>query len=112
MDITALRNHQIRLAARPVGLPTRTDWSFTEEAVPEPEAGGVLIKTLALSLDPAMRGWMNEGKSYIAPVGIGEVMRAGGIGVVVASKSPAYRVGDTVSAVLNVQEYCLIPRGA
>jgi hypothetical protein len=47
--------------------------------------GGVLIKTLALSLDPAMRGWMNEGKSYIPPVGIGEVMRAGGVGVVVAS---------------------------
>ena len=112
MDTTALRNHQIRLAARPVGLPTRTDWKFTEEAVVEPEAGGVLIKTLALSLDPAMRGWMNEGKSYIAPVGIGEVMRAGGIGVVVASKSPAYAVGDTVSAVLNAQEYCLIPEKA
>ena len=112
MDMTALRNHQIRLAARPVGLPTRTDWSFIEEAVVEPEPGGVLIKTLALSLDPAMRGWMNEGKSYIAPVGIGEVMRAGGIGVVVASKSPAYSVGDTVSAVLNAQEYCLIPEKA
>jgi NADPH-dependent curcumin reductase CurA len=109
MDTTTLRNHQIRLAARPVGLPTRADWSFTDEAVSEPETGGVLIKTLALSLDPAMRGWMNEGKSYIAPVGIGEVMRAGGIGVVVASKNPAFAVGDTVSAVLNVQEYCLIP---
>ena len=112
MESTTLRNHQIRLAARPVGLPTRADWSFTEEAVTEPDAGGVLIKTLALSLDPAMRGWMNEGKSYIAPVGIGEVMRAGGIGVVVASKSPAYAVGDTVSAVLNVQEYCVIPEKA
>ena len=68
----------------------------------EPEAGGVLIKTLALSLDPAMRGWMNEGKSYIPPVGIGEVMRAGGIGVVVASKNPAFATGDTDSGVLNV----------
>jgi NADPH-dependent curcumin reductase CurA len=43
---------------------------------------------LALSLDPAMRGWMNEGKSYIPPVGIGEVMRAGGVGKVIASKNP------------------------
>ena len=93
MDSTTLRNHQIRLAARPVGLPTRADWRFTEEAVPEPEAGGVLVKTLPLSLDPAMRGWMNEGKSYIAPVGIGEVMRAGGIGRVVASRHPAFAVG-------------------
>jgi hypothetical protein len=47
--------------------------------VAEPAEGGVLVKTLALSLDPAMRGWMNEGKSYIPPVGIGEVMRAGGV---------------------------------
>ena len=106
---TQLKNRQIRLAARPVGLPTRADWTFTEEPVGEPEAGGVLVKTLVLSLDPAMRGWMNEGKSYIAPVGIGDVMRAGGIGVVTASKNPAYAVGDTVSAMLNVQEYCLIP---
>ncbi|MEP7058293.1 MAG: NADP-dependent oxidoreductase, partial [Caldimonas sp.] len=60
--------------------------------------------------DPAMRGWMNEGKSYIAPVGLGDVMRAGGIGVVVASKNPDYAVGDKVSASLGVQEYCLIPQ--
>ena len=108
MDTTALRNHQIRLAARPVGLPTRNDWSFTDEAVTQPEAGGVLIKTLALSLDPAMRGWMNEGRSYIAPVGIDEVMRAGGVGRVVASENPRFAVGDTVSGLLGVQEYALL----
>ncbi len=106
--LSSLSNHQIRLAARPVGLPTRADWSFTTEPVDEPPAGGVLIKTLALSLDPAMRGWMNEGKSYIAPVAIGEVMRAGGIGVVVASNHTAYAVGNRVSANLGVQEYCAI----
>src|SRR6187399_1756795 len=111
MDMTALRNHQIRLAARPVGLPTRTDWSFIEEAVVEPEPGGVLIKTLALSLDPAMRGWMNEGKSYIAPVGIGDVMRAGGIGTVIASKSSAFAVGDTVYGTLGVQEFARFGAG-
>ena len=83
--VATLTNHQIRLAARPNGLPTRAGWSFTTEPVVEPDAGGVLVKTLAISLDPAMRGWMNEGKSYIAPVGIGEVMRAGGIGTVIAS---------------------------
>ena len=57
----------------------------------------MLVKTLTLSLDPAMRGWMNEGKSYIPPVGIDEVMRAGGIGVVVASETPGFAVGDHVS---------------
>ena len=106
--LSTLSNHQVRLVARPVGLPTRNDWSFTTEPVAEPAPGGVLIKTLALSLDPAMRGWMNEGKSYIPPVGLGEVMRAGGIGVVLASKNDTFAVGDQVSAGLGVQEYCSI----
>jgi len=107
--LTALTNHQVRLASRPVGMATRANWNFTREAVPDLADGDVLVKTLYLSLDPAMRGWMNEGKSYIAPVGIGEVMRAGGVGQVIASKNPAFVVGDHVNAGLGVQEYCLIP---
>ena len=103
--LQATTNRQYRLARRPSGLPVREDWSFTSEPVGEPEEGGVLVRTLALSLDPAMRGWMNEGKSYIAPVGIGEVMRAGGVGTVVASKTKAFAVGDTVYGLLGVQEY-------
>ncbi|MEO6973142.1 MAG: NADP-dependent oxidoreductase [Rhodoferax sp.] len=106
--MNTITNHQIRLAARPVGTPTRANWSNTTEAITEPAEGGVLVKTLALSLDPAMRGWMNEGKSYIPPVAVGEVMRAGGIGKVIASKSPNYAVGDIVSAGLGVQEYLQI----
>jgi len=62
-------NHQFRLAARPVGLPKRSDWSLTEEPAPEPGDGEFLVKILYISLDPAMRGWMNEGRSYTAPVG-------------------------------------------
>ena len=103
-----LTNHQIRLAARPVGNPKRSDWNFTEEPVGSPGPGGVLVKVLQLSLDPAMRGWMNEGKSYIPPVGIGEVMRAGGVGKVAASNNPAFAVGDHVAGGFDVQEYCLI----
>ncbi|MEO7056374.1 MAG: NADP-dependent oxidoreductase [Caldimonas sp.] len=113
----ALVNHQVRLARRPTGLPVPADWRFTAEPVGETAAGGVLVKTLSLSLDPAMRGWMNEGKSYIAPVGIDEVMRAGGIGVVVATANPKFAVGQHVSGALGVQEYAaftadLIGRGA
>ena len=100
-----LQNPQIRLAARPVGLPKATDWQHVTEPVPELGDGGMLIETLALSLDPAMRGWMNEGKSYIAPVGIGEVMRAGGIGRVVASRNPGFVEGEIVSGGLGVQRY-------
>lgn len=109
--MSTLTNHQVRLAARPVGTATRANWSTTTEAVAQPAEGGVLVKTLALSLDPAMRGWMNEGKSYIAPVGIGEVMRAGGIGKVIASRNPKFAAGDIVSAALGVQEYLLIAQG-
>ncbi|MDH4449709.1 MAG: NADP-dependent oxidoreductase [Rhodoferax sp.] len=104
-SLASLTNHQIRLAARPKGMPQASDWSHTTEPVAEPADGGVTLKTLALSLDPAMRGWMNEGKSYIPPVGIGEVMRAGGVGVVVASRNDAFAVGDYVSAGFGVQEY-------
>ena len=107
--VSAPVNHQIRLASRPVGLPSRANWTTTSEPVAEPGPGDVLVKTLYLPLDPAMRGWMNEGKSYIAPVEIGAVMRAGGVGRVVASQNPAFAVGDYVSAGLGVQAYCLIP---
>jgi len=102
---TTLSNQQFRLAARPVGMPKDSDWQRTAEPVRELADGEILVKVLYLSLDPAMRGWMNEGKSYIPPVGIGEVMRAGGIGKVVASKSPKFAVGDFVSGGTGVQEY-------
>jgi NADPH-dependent curcumin reductase CurA len=102
---TTLSNQQFRLAARPVGLPKDSDWQRTSEPVRELADGEMRVKVLYLSLDPAMRGWMNEGKSYIPPVGIGEVMRAGGIGRVVASKSPKFAVGDFVSGGTGVQEY-------
>lgn len=98
-------NQQFLLAARPVGLPQRHDWRFHEQAVAEPGDGEVLVKVLYLSLDPAMRGWMNEGRSYIRPVAIGEVMRAGGVGVVVASRSPRFAVGDHVMGGTGVQRY-------
>ena len=103
-----LTNHQFRLAERPVGLPKRSNWNYVEEPVRDPGPGEVLVKTLYLSLDPAMRGWMNEGRSYVAPVGIGDVMRAGGAGRVIQSSNPAFAVGDHVTGVLGAQEYALI----
>src|SRR5580698_10220075 len=100
-------NHRFTLAARPVGMPKRSDWNYAAEPIPELADGQLLIKILYVSLDPAMRGWMNEGKSYIPPVGIGEVMRAGGVGRVVASKDAAFATGDIVYGTLGVQEYAL-----
>jgi NADPH-dependent curcumin reductase CurA len=106
--MTETVNHQIRLAARPVGLPKRSDWQFAEEPVAKPRDREVLVRVLYLSLDPAMRGWMNEGRSYIPPVGIGDVMRAGGIGRVVASQHPDFVAGDHVNGTLGVQEYAVL----
>ncbi|APV52220.1 NADP-dependent oxidoreductase [Betaproteobacteria bacterium GR16-43] len=101
-------NKQFRLAARPVGMPKRSDWNVVEEAAREPGEGEVAVKVLHLSLDPAMRGWMNEGKSYIRPVEIGEVMRAGGVGVVTASKSDKFKPGDHVVGSLGVQQHAVL----
>ncbi len=100
-------NHQFQLAARPVGLPKPTDWDYVEAPVPEPGDGEVLVKVLYVSMDPAMRGWMNDARSYIAPVGIGEVMRALALGEVIASNHPDVAVGDHVTGLLGVQEYAL-----
>jgi NADPH-dependent curcumin reductase CurA len=107
---STLTNRQVRLAKRPEGMATRDNWQFTTESVGEPADGGVLVKALSLSLDPAMRGWMNEGKSYIPPVEIGAVMRAGGVGRVTASRNPAFAAGDIVYGTLGVQEYALVPQ--
>jgi NADPH-dependent curcumin reductase CurA len=98
-------NRQWRLAARPRGLPVATDWEFREEAVPGHGEGEFLVRVLGISLDPAMRGWMNAGRSYLPPVGVGEVMRALGAGVVVASKHPDFQAGDHVTGNFGVQDY-------
>jgi NADPH-dependent curcumin reductase CurA len=100
-------NHQIRLAARPSGLPRPSDWSHTEEPLPTPQDGEILVAISHISLDPAMRGWMNAGASYIEPVEIGDVMRAGAVGRVIASHNPSFHEGDHVYGNFGVQEYAV-----
>ena len=92
--MTNTANHQIRLVARPTGLPKPSDWELTEEAVADPGPGDVLVKVRYISVDPAMRGWMNDRPSYVPPVGLGEVMRALTVGEVIASENPSFGVGD------------------
>jgi hypothetical protein len=106
--MNAVVNHQFKLARRPVGMVQRSDFEYSQAPVVEPGEGEVLVKILYVSLDPAMRGWMNEGKSYVPPVGIGEVMRAGAVGRVITSHDPAIAVGDHVVGVLGVQEYAVV----
>jgi NADPH-dependent curcumin reductase CurA len=100
-------NHQVRLAARPSGLPRATDWSLTTEGVPDPAEGQFVVAVSHVSIDPAMRGWMNAVRSYVPPVEVGAVMRAGGVGRVTASAHPGFAVGDDVYGAFGVQEYAV-----
>ncbi|HEY5286071.1 MAG TPA: NADP-dependent oxidoreductase [Solirubrobacteraceae bacterium] len=105
-------NHLFRLAARPEGMVGPEHFDYVEEPLPELAEGQVLIKNAYISLDPAMRGWMSEGRSYIPPVQIGEVMRAGTVGEVLESKGEKLAVGDHVSGWLGVQEYAVCDENA
>jgi NADPH-dependent curcumin reductase CurA len=98
-------NKQLKLAKRPVGMPDADTWVLESNPIPEIKDGEILIKNHYISLDPAMRGWMNDMKSYIPPVQIGEVMRAGSVGEVIKSKNPKFKVGDYVSTWGGVQQY-------
>jgi NADPH-dependent curcumin reductase CurA len=100
-------NDQIRLAARPAGLPKRSDWELTTEPVPTPGQGQFLVSVSHLSIDPAMRAWMNDVPSYIEPVELGAVMRAGAVGRVDASQHPDFATGDHVYGAFGVQEFAL-----
>ncbi|HEY4428909.1 MAG TPA: NADP-dependent oxidoreductase [Solirubrobacteraceae bacterium] len=97
-------NRQVRLACRPTGLPKHTDWELTEEPPPTPGPGQLVAEISHISLDPAMRGWMNAGASYIDPVEIGDVMRAAAVGRVVSSEHPDFEQGDHVYGNFGVQE--------
>jgi len=100
-------NRQVRLAARPSGLPRRADFEFTSEAVPAPGPGEFVVTVSHLSIDPAMRGWMSPRPSYIPPVKLGAVMRAGGIGRIIASEHPGFAVGEHVAGTFGVQEFAV-----
>ncbi len=104
-DSTTPDNLQIRLAARPHGLPKESDFSHTREPIGVPDEGEILVKVSHLSLDPAMRGWMTDRKSYIEPIKIGDVMRGLAIGEVAASRHPDFAVGDRVSGTFGWQQW-------
>jgi NADPH-dependent curcumin reductase CurA len=102
-----MKNTRILLASRPVGMPTRDTWSIETVDAGQPADGEFLAEVLYLSLDPAMRGWIKEGKSYLPPVEIGEVMRAGGVARVIESRHPDFVVGDHVLGTSGIQSHWL-----
>jgi NADPH-dependent curcumin reductase CurA len=100
-------HRQVRLARRPVGIPQALDFEIVEAMLEAPQPGEMLVRNEFLSVEPAMRGWVNAAANYSEPVKIGEVMRAFAAGTVVASRHPDYREGDRVMGMLGWQEYAL-----
>jgi NADPH-dependent curcumin reductase CurA len=102
-----MSNRMVKLARRPKGMVTREDFTIEDGAVPEPGPGEFRVKVEYVSLDPAMRGWVNDTKSYSPPVGLGEVMRAFAAGTVEKSNNPAFKSGDAVQGMFGVRRYAV-----
>lgn len=100
-------NRQFLLAARPQGMVKESDFEYREVPVPQPVEGQVLIRTEYISVDPSMRGQMENRADYVAPLQIGDLMRAGGVGRVVQSKHPSWPEGTQVSGTFGMQDYAL-----
>ena len=103
-----MKNKQIILKNRPKGFPDENTWAIETAIIPELEEGEILIEHHYVSLDPAMRGWMNDTRSYIPPIELGHVMRAGAIGKVIKNNNnPKFEIGDCVTSWGGVQQYSL-----
>ncbi len=88
------QNKKLLLQKRPLGLPKQDTWKLVETEIPKPTDGEFLVECEYVSLDPAMRGWINAGKSYIEPVELNDVMRAGGVGKIIESNHENFKVGE------------------
>jgi len=106
--VPELTNRQILLRRRPTGLIQPGDTELVTAPAPEPAEGEALVRTTYVGLDAAARTWLNDQPTYLPPVQLGEVIRAAGIGEVVASRCPAYAVGDVVTTLTGFQEYVIV----
>ncbi len=101
----------IKMASHPDGALEDDDFELVDAPVPEPAEGEALVRTLYLSLDPAIRVWMNGIDTYVPGIHVGDVMRAGGLGEVVQSRNAAYTEGDLVFGMMQWSEYCIARAG-
>jgi len=108
----AVKNRQLVLAARPVGMADDSCFRLEQAEVPAIGDGEALVRVVYLSIDPTIRGWMNEADTYFPAIRLGEVIRGGGIGEVVESRNPGYTAGDLVFGLTGWQEYAVADAGA
>ena len=105
-------NRQVLLRERPVGIPQAHQFEIVTTAAPEPGPGQVLVRNAFLSVEPAMRGWVNDAPNYLPPVAIGAVMRSFAVGRVERSNHPAYKAGDAVTGMFGWQDWAAVPASA
>jgi hypothetical protein len=105
--MTDVISREIRLRSRPVGLPDAGDFELAEVRLPAPADGQVLVRNLYMSVDPYMRGRMNDRRSYVEPFQIGEALSGSCIGMVAESRYPGFRTGDIVHSPHGWREYSL-----
>ncbi|MEM6682024.1 MAG: NADP-dependent oxidoreductase [Pseudomonadota bacterium] len=106
-----MSNKRVLLATRPEGLPKQSDFRWVEEAIPEPGPEQILIRNIYCSLDPAIRGWLDDAESYFPPIAIGEAIRSTTVGQVAASNHPDFKVGDYVVGLNAIEEYSVADAG-
>ena len=104
-----MQGREIRLAARPVGEPKLTDFELAEVDVPAPADGELVVRNVAMSVDPYMRGRMNDAKSYVPPFQVGKALEGGAVGEVVESMSQTHQVGDLVLHMSGWRDYAVGP---
>jgi NADPH:quinone reductase len=100
-----MQNKEIRLAGRPAGMPTLDNFNTVDTVVPQPKDGEVLVRTVYISVDPYLRGRMREGRSYVAPFELGQVIESGAVGEILQSRSPEFQPGDTVTGMFGWRLY-------
>ncbi len=109
--IHPMQNKEIRFASRPAGMPTLDNFQIVEADVPKPNDGEVLVRTLYISVDPYLRGRMREGRSYVPPFEVGQVITSGIVGEVAESRSPVFQPGDVVTGMLGWRLYNVVKPG-
>ncbi len=107
-----MQNQQVLLSRRPTGIPQAQHFEVVSTPVPALANGQVLVRNSYLSVEPAMRGWVNLAPTYLPPVEIGAVMRAYAVGRVTESRHPAYQPGDAVIGMFGWQEWAAVPASA
>jgi NADPH-dependent curcumin reductase CurA len=101
----SMQNKEIRFASRPAGTPTLDNFNLVDTDMPKPADGQVLVRTLYISVDPYLRSRMREGRSYLPPFEIGQVIESGALGEVIESRSPKFQPGDIVTGMFGWRLY-------